>query len=82
MKNFRKKSVFLFFILFSLFVQVFFSGCSDSSPEIARCSATVVFSYNDESSIHYEKLHSDVLFLKDHYIKEKEKLEKQLKEIK
>lgn len=39
-------------------------------------------SYNDESSIHYEKLHSDVLFLKDHYIKEKEKLEKQLKEIK
>ena len=45
-------------------------------------------SYDDEFSIYAGGFHSfdlseeDVLFLKDHYIKEKEKLEKQLKEIK
>ena len=45
-------------------------------------------SYDDEFSIYYGYFHSfdlseeDVLFLKDHYIEEKEKLEKQLKEIK
>lgn len=50
--------------------------------------ASLTHSYNDEFSIHYGDFHSfdlseeDILFLKDHYIKEKEKLEKQLKEIK
>ena len=45
-------------------------------------------SYDDEFSIYYGDFHSfdlseeDVLFLKDHYIEEKEKLEKKLKEIK
>ena len=65
MKNLRKKSVFLFFIFFSLFVQVFFSGCSDSSPEIARCSATVVFSYNDESSLPDVKFQAYISALSD-----------------
>lgn len=45
-------------------------------------------SYNDEFSIHYGDFHcfdlstEDVLFLTNYYIQEKEKLEKQLKEIK
>ena len=45
-------------------------------------------SYNDEFSICYKNLHcfdlspDDIIFLQNHYYDEKEKLEKQLKEIK